>query len=367
MCGVPHHAFDGYLGKLARGRASGSRSPSRWRTRPRPRGWCDARSSAPTPPAPSRPATELLGGRAVLPGRLRGGRRQPRPGLAGGLHRHLRGDALRRRREPIAEQLAHLRPREVLVAEGWDGWLGLWPRDLPPPTLTPLPATTFSPSAGEQRLRRVLAVGSLRGFGLDPGRAPRRHGRRAPRLRREHPARQSRAPAPLRAPAAGRRAGPRPPPPSATSRSSGAATAPAHGSLVGGSGPHRHQDGSRLLRDWLRPAERRPRDHRRPSPCGRGAGGRPRPPPADARTRCAISRTSSVSRVASGCGQAEPRELHALRAGVDRLPAVTAALAGASSPLLQPPRGRLRPPRGPRRHPPPSPRGGPGGPGRSAG
>jgi DNA mismatch repair protein MutS len=35
-----------------------------------------------------------------------------------------------------------------------------------------------------------------------------------------------------------------------------------------------------------------------------------------------------------GLGQAQPRELHALRAGVDRLPAITAALAGASSPLL---------------------------------
>ena len=41
--------------------------------------------------------------------------------------------------------------------------------EVPHPTVTPIPPDTFSPTAGEQRLRRVLGVGSLRGFGLDSG------------------------------------------------------------------------------------------------------------------------------------------------------------------------------------------------------
>lgn len=67
------------------------------------------------------------------------------------------------------EQLARLRPRELLVAEEWDGWRRVWPPELPLPTVTPVPTEAFSPSAGEQRLRRVLGVSSLRGFGLQSG------------------------------------------------------------------------------------------------------------------------------------------------------------------------------------------------------
>jgi DNA mismatch repair protein MutS len=67
------------------------------------------------------------------------------------------------------EQLARLRPRELLVAEDWDGWRKVWPRELPQPAVTPVPTGAFSPSAGEQRLRRVLGVASLRGFGLESG------------------------------------------------------------------------------------------------------------------------------------------------------------------------------------------------------
>jgi len=69
----------------------------------------------------------------------------------------------------LTEQLARLRPREILVAEDWDRWCELWPGDVPQPAVTPMPSAAFSPSAGEQRLRRVLGVGSLRGFGLNTG------------------------------------------------------------------------------------------------------------------------------------------------------------------------------------------------------
>jgi DNA mismatch repair protein MutS len=69
----------------------------------------------------------------------------------------------------LSEQLARIRPREILVAEGWDGWREFWPNELPLPTVTPLPHEIFSPSAGEERLRRVLGVASLRGFDLESG------------------------------------------------------------------------------------------------------------------------------------------------------------------------------------------------------
>jgi DNA mismatch repair protein MutS len=71
--------------------------------------------------------------------------------------------------QALTEHLARLRPRELLVAEGWDGWQSLWPTDLELPTLTPVDPDLFSPSAGEKRLKRVLDVGSLRGFGLESG------------------------------------------------------------------------------------------------------------------------------------------------------------------------------------------------------
>ncbi len=71
--------------------------------------------------------------------------------------------------QALTECLAQLRPRELLVAEGWDGWKALWPADLEIPTLTPAEPELFSPTAGEQRLKRVLRVGSLRGFGLESG------------------------------------------------------------------------------------------------------------------------------------------------------------------------------------------------------
>jgi len=69
----------------------------------------------------------------------------------------------------LREQLSRIRPREILVAEGWDGWKAAWPPEIPPPTVTPVPPEELSPGAGERRLKRVLGVASLRGFGLSPG------------------------------------------------------------------------------------------------------------------------------------------------------------------------------------------------------
>ncbi len=71
--------------------------------------------------------------------------------------------------QTLTEHLAQLRPREILVAEGWEDWKTLWPADLEQPTVTPADPELFSPGAGEKRLKRVLEVASLRGFGLDSG------------------------------------------------------------------------------------------------------------------------------------------------------------------------------------------------------
>jgi DNA mismatch repair protein MutS len=71
--------------------------------------------------------------------------------------------------QTLTERLAQIRPRELLVAEGWEGWKALWPVDLDLPTLTPTAPDLFSPTAGETRLKRVLEVASLRGFGLESG------------------------------------------------------------------------------------------------------------------------------------------------------------------------------------------------------
>ena len=167
MCGVPHHAFDGYLGKLL---AAGFRvavaeqveDPATAKGLVRREIICTH-----TPGTVS--DTGLLDGTehcflAALGGEgelwtlswleistgVFEGTRCPGAAAAG-------------------EQLARLGPRELLVADGWDGWTAAWPSGLDRPTVTPLPPETFSPTLGEERLRRILKVRSLRGFGLESG------------------------------------------------------------------------------------------------------------------------------------------------------------------------------------------------------
>jgi DNA mismatch repair protein MutS len=130
MCGVPHHAFDGYLGKLLDA------------------GFRVAVAEQVEDPAKAKGLVRREIVCTHTPGTI-----SDTELLEGSEHEHL----------------ARLRPREVLVAEDWDGWQEVWPAEIPRPTVTPVPPDTFSPSAGEQRLRRVLGVASLRGFGLDSG------------------------------------------------------------------------------------------------------------------------------------------------------------------------------------------------------
>lgn len=167
MCGVPHHAFDNYLGKLLEA------------------GFRVAVAEQVEDPATAKGLVRREIMRIHTPGTvsdadlLEGsehcylaciGGDPEHPSLAWlevstGIFEGL-GCADAR---SLAEHLARLAPREILVSEGWDGWRSMWPASLPEPTVTPLAASELSPTTGEERLKRVLGVVSLRGFGLAPG------------------------------------------------------------------------------------------------------------------------------------------------------------------------------------------------------
>ncbi|MFH1177395.1 MAG: DNA mismatch repair protein MutS, partial [Acidobacteriota bacterium] len=69
------------------------------------------------------------------------------------------------------ELLLALAPRELLLAESAAELADLWPADLAAPVVTLRPASWFAPRHGDELLRGVLGVGSLRAFELDPGEA----------------------------------------------------------------------------------------------------------------------------------------------------------------------------------------------------
>ena len=167
MCGVPHHAFDGYLGKLLDAGfrvavAEQVEDPAKAKGLVR-------REIIRTHTPGTISSTELLEGSEHCYLAAFGSDRDSAAlawiEVSTGTFEGLRSGG----RETLTENLARLRPREVLVAEDWDGWNEVWPAEIPHPTVTLVPPETFSPSAGEQRLQRVLGVRSLRGFGLDSG------------------------------------------------------------------------------------------------------------------------------------------------------------------------------------------------------
>ncbi len=167
MCGVPHHAFDGYLGKLL---AAGHRVAVAEQVEdPALAKGLVRREIVRTHTPGTVSDTDLLEGDAHCFLAAVGGEGahstiawiEVSTGLFEGMDC---GDG-----HTLAEQLARLRPREILVSEDNVSWREAWPSELPLPTVTPLPPDDFSPAAGEQRLRRVLGVASLRGFGLNSG------------------------------------------------------------------------------------------------------------------------------------------------------------------------------------------------------
>jgi len=70
--------------------------------------------------------------------------------------------------EEARELLAQLRPREVLLPEGAPGLDG-FADEIGAPVVTTRPASWFEATRGEELLRQVLGVGSLRAFELDAG------------------------------------------------------------------------------------------------------------------------------------------------------------------------------------------------------
>jgi DNA mismatch repair protein MutS len=167
MCGVPHHAFDGYLGKLL---DAGFRVAVAEQVEdPAKAKGLVKREIIRTHTPGTVSASDLLDGseRCFL---VAFGVDEESATLAwleistGTFEGMSCPDV-----HTLTEQLARLRPREILVAEGWEGWRESWPTEIAEPTVTPLPPESFSPTAGEERMRRVLEVGSLRGFGLESG------------------------------------------------------------------------------------------------------------------------------------------------------------------------------------------------------
>jgi len=167
MCGVPHHAFGGYLGKLL---DAGFRVAVAEQVEdPADAKGLVRREIIRTHTPGTVSETELLEGRERCYLAAFGGDDDAAAlawiEISTGVFEGVRGADT----ATLTEHLARLRPREILIADDWDGWRNVWPADLPLPTVTPIPPEAFSPSAGEKRLRRVLGVGSLRGFGLDSG------------------------------------------------------------------------------------------------------------------------------------------------------------------------------------------------------
>ena len=167
MCGVPHHAFDSYLGKLL---AEGFRvavaeqveDPSQAKGLVR-------REIVRTHTPGTISETDLLEGEehcflAAIGGDETDAALAWMEVSTGTFEGMECGDPA-----GLTEQLARLRPREILVSEDGEAWRDIWPPELREPTVTPLPAEYFSPTNGEQHLRRTLGVSSLRGFGLRPG------------------------------------------------------------------------------------------------------------------------------------------------------------------------------------------------------
>ncbi len=331
MCGVPHHAFDSYLGKLL---GAGFRVAVAEQVEdPATAKGLVRREIVRTHTPGTVSDTELLDGSercflAAFGVEADGAALawlEVSTGTFEGMHCP---DA-----DILTEQLARLRPREVLVADGWDGWHRLWPREIAPPTATPLPTEDFSPTSGEQRLKRVLGVGSLRGFGLQSGealvgmagallsytemtqRGSLHHLRSFVRRRDDDHLvvdRSSLVNLEIERAADGSR----------------------RGSLVDVLDHCRTRMGSRRLRDWLiRPSL----DIEEIAERHRAVAELVDDPSLLTHLREAVDGIPDLERLGArvGLGLATPRELASLRAALDRLPGVRSALDHASSPRLR--------------------------------
>ncbi len=330
MCGVPHHAFDGYLGKLLQAgfRVAVAEQVEDPATA---KGLVRREIVRIHTPGTVSDADLLAGDEHCFLAALGGGTEEPAlawlevsTGTFEGIHC--------REARALTEHLARLRPREILVSEGWDGWRELWPPELPGPTVTPLPPSEFSPTTGEERLKRILGVASLRGFGLVPGepltglagsllgyaeltqRGSLAHLRGF--VRRHDADALVLDGATLRNLEVER-----------------ASDGSRRGSLVAVLDHTRTRMGSRLLGDWLtRPSI----DTEEIAARHRAVAELVEEPELLEEIRALLDGLPDLERLAArvGLGQVTPRELQALRTGLDRLPSLAAAVGRAASPLL---------------------------------
>jgi DNA mismatch repair protein MutS len=167
MCGIPHHALHGYVGRLLDA------------------GFRVAIAEQVEDPAEAKGLVRRRVVRVMTPGTV------TEPELLGDGERRWIAAALGRSDQTAVaflevasgdfgggsfplpagarDLLAHLRPRELLLPEGASGLDGLWPADLPEPVVTQRPPAWFDGGRAERTLREVLGVGSLRAFELGPG------------------------------------------------------------------------------------------------------------------------------------------------------------------------------------------------------
>ncbi|MFI5167649.1 MAG: DNA mismatch repair protein MutS [Thermoanaerobaculales bacterium] len=166
MCGIPHHAVTSYVGKLLD--AGFKVAIAEQVEDPAKAGGLVRRAviRVLTPGTVTEP--ELLGDgerRWIVAWRPAGA------GVAAAFLEAASGEfggASFASTEEARELLAQLRPREVLLPEGAPGLDG-FADESGAPVVTTRPASWFEAARGEELLRQVLKVGSLRAFELNPG------------------------------------------------------------------------------------------------------------------------------------------------------------------------------------------------------
>jgi len=331
MCGVPHHALDSYLGKLLE---AGLRVAIAEQVEDPALAKGLVRREIIRIHTPGTVSdTDLLeGSQHCYLAALGGDAEEPALAwieVSTGTFEGMRCSST----TDLTDQLATLEPRELLMVEGWHDWKALWPSELALPTITPLSAESFSPAAGERRLRRVLGVSSLRGFGMSPGEplvgiagALLGYVETTQRTDIQHLDRfvtRDRGDALIIDRASLRNL--------EVERSSDGSR---RGSLLAVLDHCTTRMGSRLLRDWLvQPSV----DPQLISDRHRAVAELVDDPDLLDDVRASLGNLPDLARLAAriGLDQASPRELHALRGGLDLLPGIRAASDAASSPLLR--------------------------------
>lgn len=168
MCGIPHHAHAGYVGKLLE--AGFKVAIAEQMEDPAQAGGLVRREIVRilTPGTVTEPELLAEGERRYVAALVPDGSAAALAYLEAASGSF--GGAFCGGPDELRELLAQLRPRELLAAEAID-LDALWPAELERPVVTRRPPAWFAPGRGEEVLRDALGVGSLRAFELEPGEA----------------------------------------------------------------------------------------------------------------------------------------------------------------------------------------------------